>query len=101
MNGYYDGLASCGGSGEASSTPSEGSGGGGGERYYEGVNWRKLCNDFDNFISEPYGDLVTPDGYALIEEGKIAVERIACGGQAILGALLTQNLMAALPGLRC
>jgi hypothetical protein len=101
MNGYYDGLASCGGSGEASSTPNEGFGGGGGERYYEGVNWRELCSDFDNLISEPCGDLVTPDGRALTGEGKMAVERIACGGQALLGALLTQNLMAALPGLSC
>jgi hypothetical protein len=100
MSGYYDGLNSCGGGGPGGA-PDEDFGGGGGERYYEGVNWRKLCSDFDSFISEPCDVLVTPDGRALTEEGKTAVERIACGGQALLGTILTQNLMAALPGLRC
>jgi hypothetical protein len=72
-----------------------------GERYYEGFDWRQICDDVQDFLSENCDDLVTSDGYALTLEGKAALERIACGGQAILGVLLTNNLLAALQGLRC
>ena len=72
------------------------------ERHYDRwLNWRQICSDVDDFISEPCGDLVTSDGNALTAEGKVALERIACGGQAIIGVVLTKNLLAALQGLRC
>jgi hypothetical protein len=72
-----------------------------GERHYEGWNWRQICSDLDDFISEPCGDLVTSDGNALTAEGKATLERIACIGETAAGVLVTQNLLAALQGLRC
>jgi hypothetical protein len=61
---------------------------------------RLICSNVENFLSESCDDLVTSDGNALTLEGKRALERIACGGQAILGVLLTNNLLAALQA-RC
>jgi hypothetical protein len=53
------------------------------------LNWRQICSDVQDFLSEFCNDLVTSDGYALTSEGKVALERIACGGQAILRVLST------------
>jgi hypothetical protein len=110
MSGYNDGFNSCEGGGGGFSEPEperdfdpgfsrgfqESS-----ERYYEGWNWRQICSDVENFLSESCDDLVTSDGNALTLEGKVALERIACGGQAIAGALLSNNVLALLQGLRC
>jgi hypothetical protein len=104
MAGYNAGFNECaGGGGEDFDEPEPGfdPGEDSGERYYEGWNWEQICEDVDSYISEPCDDLVTSDGNALTAEGKRALERIACGGQAILGVLLTNNLLAALQGLRC
>jgi hypothetical protein len=38
-------------------------------------------------ISEDCRDPVTPDGKALTYEGKIALERLECGGKAIFGGV--------------
>jgi hypothetical protein len=108
MQGYNEGFYACGGGGgggfdqpERDFSPGSGGFQGSGERYYEGWNWRQICSDVQNFLAESCDDLVTSDGNALTAEGKAALERIACGGQAILGVLLTNNLLAALQGLRC
>lgn len=78
--------------------PDSGNGGG---RYYEGWNWRQICSNVSNFLSESCSDLVTPDGNALTEEGKRALERIACGAGALLQALLGADLLALLQGASC
>jgi hypothetical protein len=102
MRGYNDGYDECSGQESRPSDediarePQEFS-----ERHYEGWNWRQICNDVDRFISEPCGELVTSDGNALTAEGKAALERIACGGQALIGVVLTKNLLTALQGLQC
>ena len=73
-----------------------------GERHYDGwLNWRQVCSDLDDLISEPCSDLVTSDGNALTAEGKETLERIRCGGETLLGVLMSGNLLAALQGLRC
>jgi hypothetical protein len=48
-----------------------------------GINWRQVCNDYDTYIIEPCGTLVTPDGYGLTAEG---VRVLACfaGGALVL-----------------
>lgn len=102
MRGYNDGYDECSGQesqpsdDDEATEPREF-----GERHYEGWNWRQICSDVDDFISEPCSDLVTSDGNALTAEGKATLERIACRGEAVLGVILTQNLLAALQGLRC
>jgi hypothetical protein len=69
--------------------------------YYEGWNWRQICSDVDDLISEPCSDLVTSDGNALTAEGKATLERIGCQGKTLLAVLLTKNPLAPLEGLRC
>src|SRR5919106_4889847 len=105
MSGYYDGFNSCGDGGGGFSEPEperefdpgfsrgfqESS-----KRYYKGWNWRQICSDVENFLSESFDDLVTSDGNALTLEGKMAFERMACGGQA--EALLSNNVLALLEG---
>lgn len=84
MAGYYDGFDSCGGGGGGGfsqpepdsqfSQPNQGLSGGQdfGERYYEGWNWRQICSQVDDFLSDSCNDLVTSDGNALTAEGKAA-----------------------------
>lgn len=103
MRGYNDGYDECSGQESQPSDedvarePQEF-----GERHYDGwLNWRQACNDLDDFISEPCGDLVTSDGNALTAEGKAVLERIKCGGQTLIGLLTTQSILAALQALRC
>jgi hypothetical protein len=103
MRGYNDGYDVCSGQesrpsdDEIAREPQES-----GERHYDGLlNWRQVCNDLDDFISEPCGDLVTSDGNALTAEGKATLERIKCGGETLVGVILSQNILAALQGLRC
>lgn len=103
MRGYNDGYDECSGQesrpsdDDVAREPQQF-----GERHYDGwLNWRQVCNDLDDLISEPCGDLVTSDGNALTAEGKVVLERIACTSEAAVSVLLTGNLLAALQGLRC
>jgi hypothetical protein len=51
--------------------------------FLRGPNWRQICNDYDMYIIEPCGTLVTPDGYGLTTEG---LRVLACfaGGALVL-----------------
>jgi hypothetical protein len=51
MRGYYAGFNDCSGGGGGGSP-------GAGNR---GVNWMQVCRDFDQFIAEPCGTLVTSE----------------------------------------
>ena len=50
---------------EAPTTRSEGS-------------WRNICEDFQNFIAESCDNLVTSDGNALTDEGKMVLQKLNC-----------------------
>ena len=41
------------------------------------------------------------EGHSKSKTDSSLCERIACGGQTLLGILLTNNLLSALQGLRC
>ena len=59
-------------------------------RYYEGLDWRGICNNplLGSYISQPCDVLVTPDGNALTSEGKVQLEGILCPrGPSILSTL--------------
>ena len=105
MEGYHDGFNECEDEGGEFDGPQIEFDQGfqreyAGERYYEGWDWRQICDDVDGFISEPCSELVTSDGNALTADGKRALERIACGGGAIIG-VLTGNPLSAVQGLLC
>jgi hypothetical protein len=102
MRGYNDGYDECSGQESQSSDDEASEPQDSGERHYDGwLNWRQVCSDLDDLISEPCSDLVTSDGNALTAEGKETLERIRCGGETLLGVLMSGNLLAALQGLRC
>ena len=49
-----------------------------------GIYWWKVCNDYDSFIREPCGTLVTPDGYALTSRGLFVFTCFAGGAIALV-----------------
>ena len=49
-----------------------------------GIYWWKVCNDYDSFIREPCGTLVTPDGYALTRRGLFVFTCFAGGAIALV-----------------
>jgi hypothetical protein len=49
-----------------------------------GIYWLKVCNDYDRYIIEPCGRLVTPDGYALTSEGLRVLACFAGGALAFV-----------------
>lgn len=60
-------------------------------RYYEGYDWTRTCNDAHNygFISQPCDTtLITPDGNALTSQGKQVMEDALCPrGQGVIKIL--------------
>jgi hypothetical protein len=82
MRGYNAGFNAC---SEGDSTPSPRSPGGGG-----GINWMQICRDFDQYIAEPCGTLVTSDNRLTLE----GVRVLACFVGAPV-ALLYPELLAA------
>jgi carboxymethylenebutenolidase len=60
------------------------------DRYYDGLNWREICNNplLSSYITQPCDVLVTTDGNALTSEGKIQLEGILCPrGPSILSTI--------------
>lgn len=60
------------------------------DRYYEGYDWRGVCNNpfASNYISQPCDTLVTPDGNALTPNGKQVMEGLLCPqGRGMIGTL--------------
>ena len=107
MDGYYAGLNACSGGGDngsggfEESRPFDEAPDAGGERYHDGWNWREICSDLDSFISEPCGQLVTPDGFALTAEGKAVLDRIVCIGGSFVTSYLSQNAAGLLGAISC
>lgn len=60
------------------------------DRYYDGLNWREICNNplLSSHITQPCDVLVTIDGNALTSEGKIQLEGILCPrGPSVLSTI--------------
>jgi len=58
--------------------------------HLRGPDWRQICNDYDNLITEPCGTLVTPDGYALTSEGLGVLACVVGGAIALVHPELLQ-----------
>jgi hypothetical protein len=114
MDGYGDGFDACsndrssGGSSDdfigrmtGNDNDDDDDDGDDGERYLDGVaNWRSICNQIDNLLSESCDDLVTSDGDALTSEGRAVLERIVCYGGSVIG-LLSGDILAVISAALC